>query len=898
MRSYNYRWLLACLALMPLASCQDYENGFDVETVKKASYAKDFEKTFGTVDPNQDWSMATPVQANVNLNGLTGTAKMNICTDDPRLSTSRLLAQIMLKDGQGSISFDAIKGSNNVFVTVEQDGAYKLFGRFDVINGALNIGEFTSTPASTRAFSAECPTQKDGEPYEIGVTFMPLSTGGSSTDPTPMVTYITYNWVKKTLDEWKQQTEEALNNAGGTNHSQFQYNQGSNCPFKWQSIVVYHDNVNNDPNQGFDGLVWDNYELNDGAVVTNEPAGGSGGSTPTASHVKVQYLTGIETQAATPWTRGEAYSLYGVGGFFEEYKHYYKSPKLDTYGTTDEEKKAVVEKIEADFDIITTEAGPVSVPFVYGATSNNNQLGYIICDPDEDPLTQTHYILMNDGRPQSNVYQDSWKGGTENGFTGTSIFDSFIQALNPTTGWYYSHKDDPITCYCTPGSGIWSQAYGMGESDGVDREGSGVYSSAMAHGSCKDPMKEYLDIYNTKVYGTEYLLSYWDKEANGGQGAFTYTVPAGKRIVFFVLTHSAANSKVASTYNDNDFTYSLPSLNKRVNHLYWNTESPTFEAGNNVPGDPKARGAVGSVAWKVGDKIYMGFGDGGNDEDLNDIIFVVNGGFDTNDLVTLYPVKWHMNYNGSHNTSDTDLYHRESNKPGAPYSQPTVNPKRDGYVFKGWATTPTGTPIEGSKDRVVINGTTPEAETCYFAIWEPLNDIVEPEPMSWIFACEDLGGSFDYDFNDVVWEVIHAAGTTELKVKLLAAGGTLPFELQYNGTKITTKAEAGLTVTKVYEGPLSLEYTLPAVSADWTVLANKDKFRVIVGDETSSITEVYAKGGDKTPQVIVLPSEWEWPTEGTLITEAYTNFKNWVADGTVKWSDWRAAKVNGKTVTR
>ena len=65
MRSYNYRWLLACLALMPLASCQDYENGFDVETVKKASYAKDFEKTFGTIDPNQDWSMAAYAKASV-----------------------------------------------------------------------------------------------------------------------------------------------------------------------------------------------------------------------------------------------------------------------------------------------------------------------------------------------------------------------------------------------------------------------------------------------------------------------------------------------------------------------------------------------------------------------------------------------------------------------------------------------------------------------------------------------------------------------------------------------------------------------------------------------------------------------------------------------------------------
>lgn len=54
----------------------------------------------------------------------------------------------------------------------------------------------------------------------------------------------------------------------------------------------------------------------------------------------------------------------------------------------------------------------------------------------------------------------------------------------------------------------------------------------------------------------------------------------------------------------------------------------------------------------------------------------------------------------------------------------------------------------------------------------------EYEPIfPWIVACEDLGGTFDFDFNDVVFGVQHASGTNEVYVTALAAGGTLPVEL-------------------------------------------------------------------------------------------------------------------------
>lgn len=49
----------------------------------------------------------------------------------------------------------------------------------------------------------------------------------------------------------------------------------------------------------------------------------------------------------------------------------------------------------------------------------------------------------------------------------------------------------------------------------------------------------------------------------------------------------------------------------------------------------------------------------------------------------------------------------------------------------------------------------------------------DPTATVWLVACEDLGGSFDIDYNDVVFSVEHVSGKTKAKLTPLAAGGTL-----------------------------------------------------------------------------------------------------------------------------
>lgn len=51
--------------------------------------------------------------------------------------------------------------------------------------------------------------------------------------------------------------------------------------------------------------------------------------------------------------------------------------------------------------------------------------------------------------------------------------------------------------------------------------------------------------------------------------------------------------------------------------------------------------------------------------------------------------------------------------------------------------------------------------------------IINEEADKWLLACEDLGGSFDIDYNDVVFAVEHISGQNKAKLTPLAAGGTL-----------------------------------------------------------------------------------------------------------------------------
>ena len=160
-------------------------------------------------------------------------------------------------------------------------------------------------------------------------------------------------------------------------------------------------------------------------------------------------------------------------------------------------------------------------------------------------------------------------------------------------------------------------------------------------------------------------------------------------------------------------------------------------------------------------------------------------------------------------------------------------------------------------------------------------------------AFEDMGAIGDYDFNDVVVEVSTIDDQT-LRIDLVAAGGTLPFKLYFNGSVIFDKEADGI---KNYAG--TIPYT-----ADSTVLrtafVDKPKnftlsqasctsmFKLVVtaesGELANSVVVTPNRTAGEAPQVLVIPEAWEYPKENQKISNKYPKFLNYVKDATV--TDW------------
>lgn len=197
--------------------------------------------------------------------------------------------------------------------------------------------------------------------------------------------------------------------------------------------------------------------------------------------------------------------------------------------------------------------------------------------------------------------------------------------------------------------------------------------------------------------------------------------------------------------------------------------------------------------------------------------------------------------------------------------------------------------LEGFKNEQRIIDITPEP------VPDPTPD---PEYVSWMFACEDLGNMDDYDFNDIVWEVVNnynEDGTfKDAKIRILAAGGTLPFTLNYSGQKVCTKddvygrnSSATMFNTGQATGAIK-EYSFPegTLTGEWSPTNDASKFSVDITSGTSATSANYTVSLSKAgsaPQIILVPGGWEWPTERQKITSKYSKFADWVNNSSVDW---------------
>lgn len=170
----------------------------------------------------------------------------------------------------------------------------------------------------------------------------------------------------------------------------------------------------------------------------------------------------------------------------------------------------------------------------------------------------------------------------------------------------------------------------------------------------------------------------------------------------------------------------------------------------------------------------------------------------------------------------------------------------------------------------------------------------EVEPNSWIIACEDLGSVGDYDFNDAVFSVSHVGGSTTLKVTPLAAGGTFPIEVLYDGNNIGGEGadfhkliNSDATVTNDLYKPINAysrgtagdTITIEGVPTDYDINNHGFTVKVTKNPNEGPITITAPEHKEvKAPQMLVLPGNWVWPIENKNIHSGYPQFANWTND--------------------
>lgn len=710
---------------MLFASCGDHDM-FN-PNYKAEEYALNWENKIGAVDPNQDWSMATSVTASINV-AAAGNGVLNIYTENPVHSTARLLAKVFLNNGSGSATFDAVKGADQVFVVASNNGKNVVYGWADIVNGQVNAGKTVAKKAAkTRA--GDCPVTK-GEVLENAFSVLGPKEGEIGYNP-DAIGYILYENGKpywNSFDDLKKIVEDRGN---------IYYT------YPLENCVV-------------DGK----FDFTNATVVNSIERGTK------PANVALTLLNGVEKKAVQePWTLAWGIELFGKGGFFEEQVKFFGQGKLNLI----KEAGTTLDDIEQGFSIVSN-GGEITLPFIYGSTGIADRFGYVYYKDGEDPLNQPHYILMDNGKPSSNIYLNNWGG--------TPVGDMQLSDLVGVNGY--------------PG----------------------------------EP--------NTEVYGTEYKLTYFDENGNA-----TYNFPAGYNIVFFIAPFNG-------TYTLSNFNYSLPELNKRIKH----TENKDICGSN--PHFDEERGVIKATAWKYNGNVFLGFEDGGNDEDLNDIVFWVEGDFTPDQKIPEVP-----------------------------------------------------------------STTTPQERV-----------------QSWILACEDLGSTDDYDFNDIVLEVRQTVATEEVKegekvkatnfksaklqVRCLAAGGTYQANISYDNGRVSIgeshallgrPGSSDMLNTKALDCPFSEWITLEETTSEdeWTNIQNANSWSidniagkiqiVVTSDEkTGTAALISAPTTGEAPQMIIVPGDWQWPTERAHIEEAYPDFKNW--NSNASFTDWYNTKVANNVIAR
>lgn len=177
-------------------------------------------------------------------------------------------------------------------------------------------------------------------------------------------------------------------------------------------------------------------------------------------------------------------------------------------------------------------------------------------------------------------------------------------------------------------------------------------------------------------------------------------------------------------------------------------------------------------------------------------------------------------------------------------------------------------------------------------------DIPVP-PVNRRIMCEDLGNTYDFDFNDVVFDVKYETKNdkTEAVVTLQAAGGTLPVYIgvEGNGGSVQTKeyeiherfgvaTNVPVNVGTQLNGGKSCPVSIIRFDVSHLTSGKTDPNNIFIrveGHGLASKEPVVLTGeAGKIPQKICVPTTVGWTKELEDIQDAYPFFNKWVSDAT------------------
>lgn len=168
----------------------------------------------------------------------------------------------------------------------------------------------------------------------------------------------------------------------------------------------------------------------------------------------------------------------------------------------------------------------------------------------------------------------------------------------------------------------------------------------------------------------------------------------------------------------------------------------------------------------------------------------------------------------------------------------------------------------------------------------------EEAPAAKRVMCEDLGNTFDFDFNDVVFDVaFHQNGAqVDAVINLQASGGTLPIYVGFDNTTENGAYEAhkllgNSSSTPVNVGGVSHEiatYRIPNVGSgknagDIKIWVNNKGIQEIAGLRGNlNYYNEGKQGNQKAPQRFAVPTSVQWMQECKFIEKGYPKFPDWV----------------------